>query len=173
MIRLAISTRAMRILFLHQNFPAQFLHIATALQGIGEHNLLALTAHTNQRPPVIPTQTYQFRLPTKAQSGLAANYAGCAARGAAVADALFRLKTDGNTPDLVIGHGGWGETLFVRDVWPDMPILLHAEFFYQAQGADIGFDPEIADPDPIRTAFLIRARPIAMKSLVRRAYRIW
>jgi hypothetical protein len=79
----------MRVLFLHQNLPGQFLHAALALQAAGTHNLLALTAHTNPRPPIIPTRTYQWRSPNKqSQSGLAANYAECASRGTAVADAL-------------------------------------------------------------------------------------
>jgi alkanesulfonate monooxygenase SsuD/methylene tetrahydromethanopterin reductase-like flavin-dependent oxidoreductase (luciferase family) len=65
----------MRILFLHQNFPGQFLHVAAALQASDMHNLLALTAHTNPRPPIVPVRTYQWRSPNKQpQSGLAANY---------------------------------------------------------------------------------------------------
>jgi hypothetical protein len=153
----------MNILLLHQNFPGQFLHVAAVLQATDMHNRLALTAHTSPRSPIIPTRTYQWRSPNKqSQSGLAANYAAWASRGTAVADALPHLRTEGYAPDAIVGHGGWGETLFVRDIWPNVPILLHAEFFDQAQGADVGVDPETADPDPVRAAYLIRGRRVPM-----------
>ena len=58
---------------------------------------------------------------------LARNYTDRVARGAAVAAVLRTLQQEGFTPDLVLGHGGWGETLFVRDIWPQCQILLYAE----------------------------------------------
>lgn len=39
----------MKILFVHQNFPGQFLHLAPALAARG-HKVLALTDEKNQRP---------------------------------------------------------------------------------------------------------------------------
>jgi len=150
----------MNILFLHQNFPAQFQHVAMALQAAGSHALLALVPDDNQRPPIVPIHRYNWK--STRSPGLAGHYADCTARGAAVADALLDLKKQGYTPDLVVGHGGWGETLFVRDVWPDVPILLHAEFFYRGHGFDVGFDPETASPDTSRDARMARARSVVM-----------
>jgi glycosyltransferase involved in cell wall biosynthesis len=65
------------------------------------------------------------------------------------------LKAQGFSPDIVIGHSGWGETLFVKDVWPDVPLLAYFEFYYRADGADVGFDPRtmpagIDDPPRLR-----------------------
>ena len=40
--------REMKILFVHQNFPGQFLHVAPALARRG-HDVLALTVNTNPR----------------------------------------------------------------------------------------------------------------------------
>jgi glycosyltransferase involved in cell wall biosynthesis len=51
-------------------------------------------------------------------------------------------------PDVIVGHPGWGEPLFAKQVWPGTRLGLYAEFFYQIQGADVGFDPEFAPPDP-------------------------
>jgi glycosyltransferase involved in cell wall biosynthesis len=51
-------------------------------------------------------------------------------------------------PDVIVGHPGWGEPLFAKQVWPGTRLGLYAEFFYQTQGADVGFDPEFAPPDP-------------------------
>jgi glycosyltransferase involved in cell wall biosynthesis len=47
-------------------------------------------------------------------------------------------------PDVIVGHSGWGETLHVKDVFPDVPLLSYFEFFYHPQGADVGFDGEFA-----------------------------
>ena len=79
---------------------------------------------------------------------LAGRYTDRVARGAAAVAVMRKLRAEGFAPDLVIGHCGWGETLFVRDVWPDCRILLHAEFFYsRAQDSDVDFDPEFPPPD--------------------------
>ena len=46
----------------------------------------------------------------------------------------------------MIGHFGWGETLYLKNVWPDAKLLLYAEFFYHPRGLDADFDPEIQHP---------------------------
>ena len=62
--------------------------------------------------------------------------------GQAVAKVLEALKQKGVKPDVIIGHLGWGETLFAKDVFPDVPLINYFEFFYKAVGADTDFDPE-------------------------------
>ncbi len=131
----------MKILFVHQNFPGQFLHLAPALAAQG-HEVAALTAERNKRPS--PVQTFRYRDPKPTTvTGLAKTYAEATERGAAVARAADQLRRDhGFLPDVVFGHGGWGETLFLREVFPTARHLSYAEFHYQARGADTGFDPE-------------------------------
>jgi glycosyltransferase involved in cell wall biosynthesis len=153
----------MRILFLHQNFPGQFLHAASALRKQGSHELVAVVPTGNTRPPLIPTRTYRFDArKAPANEPLAQHYAERVGRGAAVAQELWAMRKEGFVPDLVIGHGGWGETLFVRDVSPNCHVLLHAEFYYSAAGADAGFDPEFAGlPDDL-LGIRVRSRNAAM-----------
>jgi glycosyltransferase involved in cell wall biosynthesis len=131
----------MKILFVHQNFPGQFLHLAPALAGRG-HEVLALTAETNKRPS--PVRVLRYRLPPECNvKGLAKTYAEATERAASVARACAQLAAQENyTPDVVFGHGGWGETLFLRDVWPKARHLTYAEFFYHSKGLDTDFDPE-------------------------------
>ena len=62
--------------------------------------------------------------------------------GAAVAEVCRGLSAQGFKPDLIVGHSGWGETLFVKDVFPDVPVLANFEFYYHSRGTDVGFDPE-------------------------------
>ncbi len=42
----------------------------------------------------------------------------------------------------MFAHIGWGEALFLKDIFPEAKLLLYCEFFYRARGADTGFDPE-------------------------------
>jgi glycosyltransferase involved in cell wall biosynthesis len=149
----------MRVLFLHQNFPAQFLQLAMALRQQSGHELLALVPQGHDRAPIVPIRTYRFD-PTHARTNvaLARYYTDRVARAAAVATVLRQLQQEGFDPDVVVGHGGWGETLFVRDVWPRCRILLHAEFFYAADRSDVDFDPEFPPPTDDSLRLTLRAR---------------
>lgn len=146
----------MNILFLHQNFPGQFPHLAPALAGRG-HRVIALTAEGN--PQRTRIRTYYYRAPRKpGVGGPGRHYAEMSERGAAVARACAQLgPREGFVPDLVIGHSGWGETLFVRAVWPEVRILTYAEFLYRATGLDTNFDPEFAR-DPLVSVISVAAR---------------
>jgi glycosyltransferase involved in cell wall biosynthesis len=68
------------------------------------------------------------------------------ARGQAVMEACLQMRSQGYSPDVVIAHPGWGESLFVKAVWPGVRLGLYAELYYQAEGADMGFDPEFSTP---------------------------
>ena len=136
----------MRILLIHQNFPGQFLHLAPALQARG-HEVTALTVEGNKRPSSVHRILY--RKPDKPEGGsaLAKTYGEMAERGMRVARAAAAMERDqGYRPDVILGHSGWGETLFLRDVWPDVRLLVYSEFLYRSTGLDAGFDPEFHRP---------------------------
>jgi glycosyltransferase involved in cell wall biosynthesis len=133
-----------RALFLHQNFPGQFLHIAAALQDAKGNDIRAITDAANQRPDLVPTRRYRF---TDAYDGthyLARHFASRVGRGEVAAREMQALKHEGFDPDIVVGHPGWGETLFVKDVWPQTRLIVHAEYYYQPAGGDTDFDAEFA-----------------------------
>ncbi len=134
----------MKILFVHQNFPGQFPNLAPALAARG-HQVLALTDEKNQRPSPVPTVRY--KTPDAVQvNGLGRSYAGHAERGYLAARGARALRDrHGFTPDLIIGHSGWGETLFLREIWPDARLLIYAELLYRTRGHDVGFDPEFQE----------------------------
>ena len=134
----------MKILFVHQNFPGQFLHLAPELQRRG-HDCRALTDGGNTRPSPIPVLRYRHEVPPPDPQAtrLGRNYTQSSDRGVTVARAAIQLRDrDGYCPDLIFGHSGWGETLFLKEVWPAAKLLIYAEFYYRGAGHDVSFDPE-------------------------------
>jgi len=141
----------------HRNFPGQFRHIVPALRRAG-HQVAALTWDKNPNPQRFPHVKYSYEMgPTRE---LAATYAECARNGAAAARVAQALRDrTGEVPDVVFGSINWGETLFLREVWPEARHLGYAEFLYAARGLDTGFDPEFSQED-----FATRLRVTARKA---------
>ena len=138
----------MKILFVHQNFPGQFLYLAPELKRRG-HDCLALTDFANTRDSTIPMLKYKHEAPKldPAATRLGRNYIQMSDRGVTVARACLQLRQQkGYVPDVIFGHSGWGETLFLKEVWPEAKLLIYAEFYYKGRGADVGFDPEFSKP---------------------------
>lgn len=137
----------MKFLFIHQNFPAQFKHLVPALVGAG-HQVVAL--HHNACLPMPGVEFVRYA-PQRGTSDKVhpwvSDWEAKVIRAEAVFHAALGLKSKGFTPDAVIAHPGWGESLFIKRVWPDTRLGIYAEFFYHAQGADVGFDPEFASED--------------------------
>jgi len=131
------------ILFIHQNFPGQFRHIAPALANHG-HQVHAL-AITGQATPGVSLHSYR---PSKGSSTsihpLASEFETKVIRAEACGQAMLQLQANGLMPDLVIAHPGWGEALFVKDVWKQTSLLSFLEFYYATSGTDVGFDPEFS-----------------------------
>ncbi|MBU3029210.1 glycosyltransferase [Paracoccus marinaquae] len=147
----------MRILFVHQNFPGQFPHLAPALARRG-HEVLAMTDEKNERPSPVRTVRYKAPEPVTTNGMLGRNYSDFAERGLLAARGARALRDrHGFTPDLIIGHTGWGETLFLREIWPDAKLLVYAELMYRTRGEDVGFDPEM-HPDSDEGRFMTVAR---------------
>lgn len=145
----------MRILFVHQNFPGQYLKVVPALVEHG-HEVRAITRHDNQRPITVPVDRYEIGpLQVPGLNPLAGHFHDHVRRGEVVASLASRMRAGGYQPDVICGHLGWGETLFLKEIWPAARMLVHAEFFYGTSGGDVGFDRAIY---PIDLAGLMRAR---------------
>ncbi len=137
----------MKLLFVHQNYPGQFLHLAPEMQRLG-HDVRAITQASNTHDGPVPVLRYHFKpepvdpKPTR----LGRNYTTNSDRGVVVARFARRLRNQGYVPDVIFGHSGWGETLFLKEVWPEAKLLVYAEFYYRGSGADADFDPEFQSP---------------------------
>ena len=149
----------MKVLFVHQNFPGQFPHLAPELARRGR-DCLALTDAANQRPSPIPVLRYRHQAAAvdPAATRLGRNFTAMTDRGVSVARAAARLRDDrGYAPDLILAHSGWGESLFLKEIWPRARLIVYAEFYYRGIGRDIGFDPEFGAPS-LEATMIAQAR---------------
>jgi glycosyltransferase involved in cell wall biosynthesis len=133
----------MRILFIHQNCPGQYKHLARHMAAQPGNEVVFITQPGKPNLPDVRKIEYKAtRKPTVETHfyirGLEANVLN----GQAVARAAAAAKKAGFVPDVVCAHPSWGESLFIKDVYPDSPLLAFCEFYYRADGADVGFDPE-------------------------------
>lgn len=145
----------MNYLFIHQNFPGQYQHVVRHLASQPGNQIYFITQPNENAMAGVRKITYP-----KDQRGLINCHAYAVEldraihTGATVADTCRRLREQGFRPDLIVGHAGWGETLFVKDVFPDTPVLANFEFYYHARGVDADFDPEFVsifnDPSRLR-----------------------
>lgn len=137
-----------RILFIHQNFPGQFPHIAEAARARG-YKIAAIGGPTAKNFPGVDVR--RWKLSRGSTTGIFNHAVRAEAdlmRAQAAAEVAQALKADGFIPDLIIGHPGWGETIHMSEVFGDVPQILFGEFFYKSHGADVGFDPEFEKSDP-------------------------
>lgn len=140
----------MNILFIHQNFPGQFRHLAPALAQQG-HTVLAMTmqktaASTWQGVRLVPYAASRGTTPNV--HPWVSDFETKVIRAEACFRAALQLQAQGFTPDVIIAHPGWGESLFIKEVWPHARLGIYCEFFYHPHGADVGFDPEFQAEDP-------------------------
>jgi glycosyltransferase involved in cell wall biosynthesis len=142
----------MQILFIHQNLPGQFVHLirhfssmpGVEVWGLGEARRIA--ANYRRATPEFQLFGYQFNDKREKSMRRELHYTEVSVnRGLAVAKALNELRVKGLSPDLVYGHPGWGEMLYVRDVFPDARIVNYCEFYFNRIGQDFGFDTEFSE----------------------------
>jgi len=137
-----------KILFIHQNFPGQFKHLAPALAAKG-HECTALTLRVKE--PAVWQGVRILPYAVKRSSGLRvhpwlADTETKVIRGEACFRAAVALRDKGYHPDIIVAHHGWGEPMFLRDVWPAARIGLYCELYHLSHRDHNGFDPEFMPP---------------------------
>jgi len=145
----------MKFLFIHQNFPGQYVHIVRYLAQAG-HRVSFITQPRSAEIDGVCKFEYQPAVPESCGQPYLRELENSLANGLAVARLCEWLNRDGFVPDIVIGHNGWGEILYVKDVWPHVPLLGYFEFFYRASGSDVDFDGEF--PPEADAPVRLRAR---------------
>ncbi len=149
----------MNILFVHQNMPGQYREMIQWLAAQGGHQLVFLTQrHPAPQFPGVKTVQYKpHHRPAADAYGLSKTWEEATGAGFGAAEAARKLdREQGFKPDIILGHTGWGELLFMKDIFPDVPVLGFFEYYYLNTGGPVGFDPE--DPPSEHSPFLLRAR---------------
>jgi glycosyltransferase involved in cell wall biosynthesis len=135
-------------LFVHQNFPGQYLHIVRSLLEDnkvreGTHQIVFMSEPNQNNIPGVRKVTYAKPPKPSGSTNYDAREFDMAMRRAQAAyQGAQQLKALNFQPDIIIGHHGWGEMLNLCDVFPGVPILGYFEFFYKIHGTDVNFDPE-------------------------------
>jgi len=133
----------MNILFIHQNFPGQFVHLAAALAQEKGNRVVALSIYKNQVPKGVELRPYTLLRPAVPETHpFLRDEEAKVLRAEACASAAMALKKEGFIPDVIVAHPGWGEAMFIKDVFPTAKLVVYCEYYYAAEGQDVGFDPE-------------------------------
>ena len=147
----------MNLLFIHQNFPGQFRHIALHYAQRPGHRVVAIGRDSCPGMPGIELVKYKkHRHAARETHHYVKTFEEGVIHGQAVLRLLLELKKGGFVPDVVVGHPGWGETLYVKEVFPHCRLIHLCEFYYHTEGTDSGFDPEF--PNTLDDRARIRSR---------------
>ncbi len=140
----------MNILFVHQNFPGQYKHLAPELASRG-HRVVAMSMNAAKGNGLEKIELVRSRPRCGSAPGLhpwVIDLEAKIIRAEASLRTALRLRKSGFTPDVIVAHPGWGESMFLKEVWPKARLGIYCEFFYQLHGADNNFDPEFPVRDP-------------------------
>lgn len=136
-------TATKNVLFIHQNFPGQFRHIAAHLAA--QPGLAVVAVATEKAPGLAGVRLLRYR-PHRQAARQTHRYLHSFETAVLHGQAVFRvlqvLQQEGFIPDVVVAHPGWGESLFVKEIFPRCRLVHFCEYYYHARGADAGFDPE-------------------------------
>ncbi len=153
----------MQILFVHQNFPGQYRYLVkhfTQAPGwecyaIGERD--NVKRQVNQIPPA--TRMLGYDTPAKVEGKVpvgASEFAANVRRAETIAAVLLRQQKNGLDPDIICVHPGWGEGLFLREIFPRAKILCYFEYFFDPAGPLVNFDPEF--PNSLGSRLVTRTK---------------
>ena len=131
----------MHVLFVHQNYPAQFGHVAEHLAARHAFRCTFVSEKPAGRVGNVERIQYASRGgATKANHYCSRTFENAVWHTDGVYAAL-KARPD-IRPDLVVGHSGFGSTLFLKELYPDVPVVNLFEFFYRATGSDMDFRPD-------------------------------
>lgn len=131
----------MKILFVHPNMPGQYKHLCPKMAEDPENEVVFLTKRRGVHLKNVRTVLYDpvSDAPADLHPFLKAPH-NATLRGLAARDAMIQFTRETKfTPDIIVGHPGWGDMLFLKDLFLDAPMLSFFEFYYNALGSDVEF----------------------------------
>lgn len=137
----------MNILFIHKGFPGQFKYIAPVLAMDPQNLVMFITSDESGQIQGINKLPYKFpqKVTNSGYPPFIETYEDAVHHGQAAANIAISMKQKGIIPDIIYAHSGWGPAMFMKDIFPDVPLLCYFEWFENADGADAGFDGKPVD----------------------------
>lgn len=156
---------------MHPNMPGQYKYLCAEFAKDKKNQVVFITKHKTIEIPGIHKITYELpREPSPHCHRYLIHMERAILQGQEVWRCLKQLKTtEGFVPDVIVAHPGWGDAMFVKDIYPETPLLSFFEFFYHSHGADVNFDPE----DNIKSDDEARVRVKNAHHLMGLAYSDW
>lgn len=142
----------MHVLFVHRTFPAQFGPIADRLSHRRGYRCTFVSEMPAGRSgPIRRLRSRSVRSRPAGPHDIVWPFVEAMRRARAV---LATLKAHPRIrPDVVVGHSGFGSTVFLRELY-DCPIVNHFEYYYHPRNSDMDFRSEF----PVTEADVLRLR---------------
>lgn len=135
----------MKILFMHRDFPGQFKYIAPVLAQ-NPQNLVMFITSDDKIPTMPGINKLVYKIPEIAGSLYLKECETAVLHAQATANIAISMKNKGIKPDIIYAHS-WGPAMFMKDIFPDVPLLCYFEWFDNAQGGAVGFDGNLPSID--------------------------
>ncbi|MCJ2074451.1 glycosyltransferase [Methylobacterium sp. E-016] len=147
---------ALRVLLVHQTFPSQLISVLEALEHRDDVELAAIGMNPYAREG-LRYRRYSPALIATTGDIVVDDLAAKATVAAGAAAAARALSYDGFVPDIIVAHPGWGEALYLKDLFPQAKLVCYCEYYYLRQGGEVNFDPEFP-PASLEILHRMRAR---------------
>lgn len=131
----------MRILFIHPSYPGQFGHIARSLAAEYGDECTFVCEEVHEDDAATRTIAYKPLGPDRPTGYLIQDFESALSHAYGVYEAL-KPHRDRLAPDLVVGHANWGSSLFVPELFPDVPVIDYVEYFHHPHGSAIDYRPD-------------------------------
>lgn len=150
----------MKILIIHPSFPGQFLNLALRLGENPENEVLFLSKVNTIDASIKGVRLALYKGPhevAKETHPYLVTATEAVLEGQQTVRVLEQLRNrEGYVPDIVIGHTGWGNLLFIKDVYPEVPVLGYFEWYYHAKHSDSCWWPD--EKLPMNSVLAVRMK---------------
>ena len=133
----------MKILFLHNNFPAQFKFLLPRLVSLN-HEIVFLSIESHG---VKISGVKHFKVSNLTSDSVTSFRKQHKPLGKKIANAeLYRaafqkLKDSNFSPDITFFHSGWGIGLFLKSIFPSTKSVAYAEWWFMWSSVEAAYDP--------------------------------
>jgi glycosyltransferase involved in cell wall biosynthesis len=137
-----METRPVRVLFLHNNYPAQFGQFGQylAMEGCDVTFMTQRKGATAENIDVVVYRDREQKPEHKVGHPFLANAGSAVVTGTSALEVALHLRHEkGYRPDVIMAHSGWGPGLFMKDAWPEAAYVGYFEWFYKGDADDVTY----------------------------------